>query len=190
MPKPRPTAMMKAAEELFADPSHRDTQGFYRLLRVKTHASRQEIQLAYEMLTEVSDAQRGATLQDIQRAYGILANPNSRAVYDKLCTMPEVKPKKRPLDDWRILAACIVLFIAIIGFVWVPLYGNRFKSFAAGDRLVDAESKAPFGVVVETAGAHEFPGGIRLEGILVDLHEGGLQWFPAADIRATCSKAK
>jgi len=173
------------------DPEHRDTQGYYRVLRVKTHATPQEIQLAYEMLTEWSEAQRGATLAEIQRAYGILANPYSRIGYDRVCTSPDIIPKgsRRPLDDWRILIGCAVLFFAIIGFVWVPLYGNRFKSFAAGDRLIDEHSQ-PFGVVVETAQQHEFPGGIRVEGILVDLHDGDLQWFPAADIRAACRKAK
>ncbi len=182
--------MAPQAQDQLDDPEHRDTQGYYRVLRVKTHASPQEIQLAYEMLTEWSDIQRGATLPEIQRAYGILANPDARAAYDRVCNSPDVIPKgRRPLNDWRILAGCIVLFVAIIGFVWVPLYGNRFKTFAAGDRLIDL-ANAPFGVVVQTAEAHEFPGGIRVEGILVDLADGDLQWFPAADIRATCRKAK
>ena len=180
----------------FADPEHRDSQGYYRLLRVRTRATPQEIQLAFEMLTEWSEAQRGASLPEIERAYGILANPNARAAYDRVCRSQDVFPRvsrrvsgRRPLNDWRILAACIVLFVAIVGFVWVPLYGSRFKSFAAGDRLMDQTNK-PFGVVVETAERHEFPGGIRVEAILVDLHEGDLQWFPAADIRATCRKVK
>jgi len=177
-------------QEQSADPEHHDSQGYYSLLRVKTRATPQEIQLAYEMLTEWSDAQRGASLPEIQRAYAILANPNARAAYDRICRSSRVIPKqRRGLNDWRILAACIVLFVAIVGFVWVPLYGTRFKSFAAGDRLMDQANK-PFGVVVETAEMHEFPGGIRVEGILVDLDEGDLRWFPAADIRATCRKAK
>lgn len=180
------------AQEQYANPEHNDSQGYYSLLRLKTRATPQEIQLAYEMLTEWSDAQRGASLQEIQRAYAILANPNARAAYDRVCRSSRVIPRReerRPLNDWRILAACIVLFVAIVGFVWVPLYGNRFKSFAAGDRLMDQANK-PFGVVVETAEMHEFPGGIRVEAILVDLDQGDLQWFPAADIRATCRKVK
>ena len=174
-------------------PGHRDTQGLYRVLRLKTTATYKEIQLAYEMLTEVSDRDRGASLPEIQRAYSVLVNPQFRAAYDKVClstTRVVHKPGVRRLDDWRILVGCIILFFAIIGFVWVPLYGSRFKTFAAGDTLVYSENGSPFGVVVETAENHEFPGGIRVEGILVDLHDGDLQWFPATDIRAACRKAK
>ena len=53
-------------QEQYANPEHNDSQGYYSLLRVRTRATPQEIQLAYEMLTEWSDAQRGASLQEIQ----------------------------------------------------------------------------------------------------------------------------
>jgi hypothetical protein len=74
-------------------------------------------------------------------------------------------------------------------FVWYPLYGNRLRSFQAGDRLVDL-SGTHFGVVVESSDRHEFPGGLTAEGYLIAVAgTGEHRWFPAADIRASCRKA-
>lgn len=172
-------------------PVHSDAHGYYRALRLTPEATRREIQLAYEMLTEVSDEERGATRAQVERAYAILVKPSSRKDYDRICTSTgRAVATRRPLDDWRVLAACFVLLVGILGFVWVPLYGDRLKSFDPGDRLIDRKG-APFGVVVEIADAHPFPSGVTTAGILIDLSDGtGPRWFPASDIRAICRKAR
>lgn len=182
-----------AEREPFA---HSDAQGYYRALRLAPEASAQEIQLAYEMLTEISDEERGVPLSEVERAYTVLINPGARRIYDRVCrsgasfTPRTSGPTRRSLDDWRVLAATTALLVAILGFVWLPLYGDRFRSFSAGDRLVNLQGAA-FGVVVETADRHDFPTGISAEAILIDLADGsGLRWFPAADIRGTCRKAR
>lgn len=170
---------------------HKDTQGYYRALGLDHVASGEQIQLAYEMLTEVSEKERGIPMAEVERAYRILSNPVSRVSYDKVQTAPvKFVAAKRLLDDVRILVVTVVLLVGAIAFVWYPLYGDRFRSFSAGDRLVDLAGHE-FGVVVDSSAQHSFPTGIFAEAYLIELEgTSELRWFPADDIRTTCRKAE
>lgn len=170
---------------------HSDTQGYYNALRLEPDASSEQIQLAYEMLTEVSDEERGLTMAEVERAYRILSNPISRMSYDRVQTSPQKYiVAKRLLDDARILVVSVLLLVGVLAFVWYPLYGDRFRSFSAGDRLVDLAGHE-FGVVVQSSSTHTFPNGAEAEAYLIEMNgTGKLRWLPADDIRSTCRKAE
>ena len=133
---------------------HKDSKGFYRTLMLGQDASEEQIQLAYEMLCEMSASQPHISRGQVERAYSVLINQTSRSAYDRL--EPAKKQRQRVrLNDKRILAACVVLLVAILGLVWVPLYGSRLRSFEAGDQLVDLDGRS-FGVVVQSEDRHPF----------------------------------
>jgi len=83
----------------------------------------------------------------------------------------------------------VVLLLGILVFVWLPLYGSRFRTFSAGDRLVDRDG-APFGVVVQMSDQHEFDPGVKAPAYLIELStDKQLRWYPAVDIQSTCRRA-
>ena len=169
---------------------HKDSKGFYRTLMLEQDASEEQIQLAYEMLCEMSASQPHISKGQVERAYSVLINRSSRAAYDRLELTP-VKKKRQwiRLNDKRLLAACVVLLVAILGLVWVPLYGSRFRSFEAGDQLVDLGGRT-FGVVVESEERHAFPGGEAAPAYLVELSSTReLRWYPATDLQAACRRS-
>ncbi|HET9480841.1 MAG TPA: DnaJ domain-containing protein [Candidatus Polarisedimenticolia bacterium] len=172
---------------------HSDSQGFYRLLGLDATATEEQIQLAYEALAEKPDQARGCTLGALSRAYSVLMDPASRRLYDRRQARQPQRPRRRvslKLDDKRLLAACIVLLLGILVFVWVPLYGSWFRSFSAGDRLVERNGSA-FGLVVKTEDSHQFPGGATAPAYLVELSTTGeMRWYPASDLQAICRRAK
>ena len=170
---------------------HRDSRGFYKALLLETDASKEQIQLAYEMLCELPQDKMGATRGEIERAYAALIVPASREAYDRLETTPlKVAKVKFSLNDGRLLAACVGLLVLILVFVWVPLYGSRFRSFSPGDQLTIADGR-PFGTIVQTEDRHEFPGGGVATGYLVELSGSReMRWYPANDLRATCRRAR
>lgn len=170
---------------------HRDSKGYYRLLQVETEATREQIQLAYERLEELPPAQRGALWSEITRAYTVLISPAGRRAYDQVETQ-RLRIRHRPqlLNDVRVLAVCAVLLVGILGFVWVPLYGSRLRSFSPGDALVTTHGQ-PFGTVVKTEERHTFPTGLSAPAYLVAVHgSGDLRWFPMNDVKASCRRAK
>jgi len=171
---------------------HRDSQGFYTLLGVEIDATENQIQLAYEALAEQAPEGRGATQAQLDRAYSVLKNADSRRAYDRIETSPPPRQRRKliVLDDVRLLAACVVILVAILAFVWAPLYGSRFRSFSTGDRLVGLKGE-PFGVVIQVEESHLFPTGISSAGYLVELNSTKeLRWFPAADLAGTCRRAE
>ncbi|MGH9868781.1 MAG: J domain-containing protein [Candidatus Polarisedimenticolia bacterium] len=171
---------------------HRDSQRFYKALGVQPDATPEQIQLAYEALEE-NTPQAAPAWQRIHRAYEVLNNPESRRLYDKV----EMKPlarARRPLfhfnlNDVRLLIVCGVLLVGILGFVWVPLYGSRLRSFSPGDALVTTKGEA-FGTVVRSEDPHTFPGGATSSAYLIQLGNGELRWFPMNDIKASCRHAR
>lgn len=181
---------------------HRDTRGYYRALGVSPRATGEEIRLAYEMLTGAAEPDQSdfgmerpappdpSQINEIERAWLVLKTPARRRQYDQQETAGyRFLGMSFKLDDSRVLAACVVLLVGILAFVWVPLYGSRFRSFSPGDHLVDTSGR-PFGAIVRTEERHPFPGGITAEGYLVE--ESGsreLRWYPANDIRALCRKS-
>ena len=166
---------------------HRDSLGYYRLLRVEPEASAEQIQLSFEMIEELPPDQRGASISKIENAYNILRNPATRLIYDRSERTP-LKQRSRRLDDVRLLAACLVVLVGILGFVWYPLYGGRLRSFSAGDHLVDVKGAA-FGTVVQSEEIHGFPGQPSAPAYLIQTPLGELRWFPAADIQSICRRA-
>ncbi|HET6372156.1 MAG TPA: hypothetical protein VFG76_02540, partial [Candidatus Polarisedimenticolia bacterium] len=118
-------------------------------------------------------------------------NPASRQAYDRSETLPLKRRRATSrLNDPRLLAACVTLFIGILAFVWLPLYGSRFKTFETGDRLLD-RSGFSFGVIVQSEEQHTFEGGVVAPAYLVKTAATGeLRWFPMGDIQATCSKER
>jgi len=172
---------------------NRDSKGYYRILRLEPDATPEQIQLSYELLEELPDEERGASMSDVLRAYTVLKDPASRRVYDRMRTVPTRPPRRRrtgTLDDVRILIACCMLLVGILGFVWYPLYGNRLRSFSAGDQLVDLKG-APFGLVVKSDERHTFPNGAAASAYLVEVHSTGeLVWYPSTDLTTTCRRAR
>lgn len=170
---------------------HRDSKRYYRALQVEPDASEDQIQLAYERLEETSPGQRGASWSQIARAYAVLINPAARRAYDQLERQrPRASHHRRMLNDARLLAVCAVLLVGILGFVWVPLYGSRLRSFSPGDALVTMQGQ-PFGTVVKTEERHTFPTGLSAPAYLVAVHgSGDLRWFPMNDLKASCRKSK
>ena len=170
---------------------HRDGQGFYRILMLETDASEEQVQLAYEMLCEMPAEQASRSRSEIERAYAVLKNPSSRATYDRLETTPLKKRREWVhLDDVRVLAACVTTLVAILLCVWLPLYGSRFRTFTAGDQLVDLNGHS-FGVVVQSDERHTFPGGIAVPAYLVELSASkDLRWFPTTDLQAACRRQR
>lgn len=158
-----------------------------------TDASEEQIQLAYEMMCELPPEQMGSNRSRIERAYSVLIDSKSRAAYDRRECAPLRPQRKRlslKLDDWRILAACAVLLTAILVFVWVPLYGSRFRSFSAGDDLLDLDGH-PFGTILQSDEKHLFPGGVAATAYLVELKSSKeTRWFPQADLQASCRRAR
>jgi hypothetical protein len=174
---------------------HRDGKGYYRLLQVALDASEEEIQLAYERIEELPDSARGAAWSEITRAYSVLKNQASRNAYDRMETGPLHTTVRRRratrlnLNNARVLIVCGVLMVGILGFVWVPLYGSRFRTFTAGDALVTTQG-APFGTVVKSEEDHTFPTGVSSGAYLVSVHgTGELRWFPMNDIKSSCRRA-
>ena len=178
---------------------HRDTKGYYRTLGVPPTATDAEIRLAFVLLkgAEAGSAEPGSenlesNNDEALRAYNFLKNPARRQAYDQTETSGFVSPVsvKFKLNDVRLLVAIFVLLAGILGFVWVPLYGNRFRSFSAGDRLVNTAG-TEFGRVVQSEEQHSFPGGVTAPAFLIELPgTKELRWFPAMDIKAACRKAK
>ena len=83
----------------------------------------------------------------------------------------------------------VAALMAIFVLVWYPLYGARFRSFTAGDRLVDLRG-SEFGVVVQVEEMHSFPGGASGPGYLIERSDTrALQWYPALDLQGSCRKA-
>jgi hypothetical protein len=154
-------------------------------------ASKEQIQLAYEMLCELPQDQMGANRGDIERAYAALISPTSREAYDRLETTPARPQKARfTLNDGRLLAACTALLVLILVFVWIPLYGSRLRSFSPGDQLTGIDGR-PFGTIVQTDDRHAFPGGGVATGYLVELSGSRqMRWYPANDLRATCRRVR
>ena len=176
---------------------HRDTKGYYRALGVPPTATDSEIRLSYVLLKKSSgagpteDESDNPEIDETTRAYNFLKNPERRRNYDRAETTGHAPVNmKVKLDDVRVLIASVVLLAGILGFVWVPLYGSRFRTFAAGDRLVNTAGSA-FGLVVRSEEAHLFPGGVMAPGFLIELPgTKELRWYPADDIKAACRKAK
>lgn len=164
--------------------------GYYRILRVAPDATEEQIQLAYEHLEEMAPERRGASWTEIMRAYMVLMDKAARRAYDALDTAPRKRPRKQLLNDARLLAVCVVLIVAIVGFVWVPLYGDRFRTFSPGDRLVTVSGR-PFGTVVKSEERHIFPGASPAPAYLIETEPSReLRWFPAADIKGTCRRLR
>jgi len=178
---------------------HRDTKGYYRALGVPTTATDSEIRFAYVLLkgNEPPPTDEDEELLEVPdeatRAYNFLKNPARRLSYDRAETTGFVSPvnvsTNFKLDDMRILIACLVLLVGILGFVWVPLYGSRFRTFAAGDMLVSTTG-SEFGRVVQSDERHTFPSGVMAPGYLIEMPTKELRWFPATDIKGSCRKAK
>ncbi len=179
---------------------HRDSKGYYRLFGLQPDASEDQIQLAYEAIEEMPIVERGASWTEITRAYSVLMEPGARRAYDAVETRPETRPVTRPLrirqqrsftlNDTRLLAACCVLLVGILAFVWYPLYGSRFRSFTAGDALVTTQG-SPFGKVVQSVESHTFPAGGSAPAYLIELNGSReLRWFPMSDIKSSCRKAR
>lgn len=177
---------------------HRDSKGLYRLLGLTPEASEQQIQLAYEALLEAQPETWRGSKAEVDRAYSILRNSNARRLYDYEETAPvpgsstvAARPArtKSRLDDVRVLAACFVLLVGILLFVWYPLYGNRLRSFSPGDRLVGLDGAA-FGLVVQAEEMHVFPNGTAPAFLVEVAATGELRWYPASDIKAICRKAE
>ena len=169
---------------------HRDSQGYYRALGLEPDATEEQIQLAYEAIGERPPADRVASMSEVERAYSVLKNPASRMVYDRTETSAPRHARKRYLNDLRVLAACLALLVGILGLVWLPLYGGRFRTFSAGDRLVDLDG-ASFGIVVQSHERHPFPGGALAPAYLVEMSlTKELRWFPVADLQAACRRSK
>ncbi|HEY3176976.1 MAG TPA: DnaJ domain-containing protein [Candidatus Polarisedimenticolia bacterium] len=173
--------------------AHRDSKGYYEILGVRPTASDDEIRLAYALLkgSEDSRTEHGVENDAITRAYEFLKNPGRRQAYDRAETESKFSFSVGfKLNDPRLLAVCLALLLAILGLVWVPLYASRFRSFSAGDRLID-ERGSEFGVVVQSDERHLFHGGVAAPAYLVETSPGGeLRWYPAADLQGTCRRAK
>jgi len=170
---------------------HRDSQRFYKALGVQPDATPEQIQLAFEALEE-STPQAAPAWQRISRAYEVLKHPESRRLYDRVETKPEVVRRRLftfSLNDVRLLVVCGVLLVGILGFVWVPLYGSRLRSFSPGDALVTVKGD-PFGTVVRSEDIHRFPGGSTSAAYLIQLGSGELRWYPMNDIKASCRQAR
>lgn len=172
---------------------HRDTKGYYRSLGLQPTASDAEIRLAFVLLkgSEAVPSANEVDNDEATRAYYFLKNPVRRQNYDRAETSGFAPVNvKFKLDDVRVLVASAVLLAGILGFVWVPLYGSRFRTFSAGDRLVNATG-TEFGLVVQSEERHTFPGGTMAPAFLIELPDSKeLRWFPASDIKAACRRAK
>lgn len=173
--------------------AHCDTKGYYRSLGVPPTASDSEIRLAFVLLkgTEAESNDVEGDNDEATRAYYFLKNPARRQNYDRSETTGFAPVNlKLKFDDVRVLVATVVLLAGILGFVWVPLYGSRFRSFSAGDRLVNTAG-VEFGLVVQSVERHTFPGGTVVPGFLIELPGSKeLRWFPASDIKAACRRVK
>lgn len=146
--------------------------------------------MAYERACELPPHARSATQGQLDRAYEILINSASRRVYDRLETTPIRRKRQLTLNNPLLLAISVVILVAVLGLVWVPLYGSRFRSFSAGDRLVDVHG-ASFGVVVKGEEMHQFQGGVSAPAYLVEMSSTKeLRWFPATDLQAHCRHAR
>jgi len=170
---------------------HRDSQGFYRALGVQPDATPEQIQLAYEALEELTSPHSGPLWIRITRAYDVLKSPESRRLYDNVETRPQIVRRRRlfSLNDVRLLVVCGVLLVGILGFVWVPLYGDRFRSFSPGDALIALKGES-FGTVVRTEDPHTFPSGSVAPAYLIQLNSGELRWYPMNDVKASCRHAR
>ena len=177
---------------------HRDTKGYYRTLGVPPTATDTEIRLAYALLRgsdhaagNTDDVPVGMT-DESTRAYNFLKNPARRQAYDRAETSGFVSPVNVnvKLGDVRVLVVVLVLLAGILGFVWVPLYGSRFRTFSAGDRLVNTAG-VEFGKVIQSEEHHAFAGGATAPAFLIEMPgTQELRWFPADDIKSACRKAK
>ncbi len=166
----------------------------YAVLGLAEDASEAEIQLAYERLAELSPEERGTSQSELDHAHSVLRDPKARQLHDRLRHLAvrtsRRRSRRRVLDDARLLVACLVFLVAILAFVWYPLYGSRFREFSAGDRLVD-RTGAPFGVVVQVDERHLFPEGASAPAYLVELSSTKeLHWYPAGDLKSSCRKIK
>ena len=172
---------------------HRDSQRFYKALGVQPDATDEQILLAYEALEE-NTPQSSPAWQRIARAYEVLKHAESRRLYDRVETKPLVRVRSKvpfhfSLNDVRLLFVCGVLLVGILGFVWVPLYGSRFRSFSPGDALVTLKGES-FGRLVRSEEMHTFPGGAAAPAYLIEHTGGEMRWYPVNDIKGSCRRAR
>ena len=171
---------------------HKDSKGYYRALGVAPQASDEEVHLAYALLkgSDEYSAGNGGLPDEIDRAWAVLKSPPQRQIYDRTETASRKLIRvKLNLDDPRLLTACAALLVGLLVFVWVPLYGSRFRSFTPGDLLTDLKG-SPFGTVVRSEARHHFANGIFAEAYLIQsARSDELRWYPVGDIQGVCRKA-
>lgn len=173
---------------------HKDTLGYYRTLRVSTDAGDDEIRLSYALLKQNFDeGSRDPRWLAAQKAYDVLRVPARRREYDTQQSRRGGGGMKLDiklnLNSPKLLATCCGLLLAIFVLIWYPLYGARFRSFTAGDHLVDLKGQE-FGTVVQVEEMHTFPTGAAGPGYLIEKSDTRqLQWIPALDVQGACRKA-
>jgi curved DNA-binding protein CbpA len=156
-----------------------DLKGYYRLLKIASDASPDEVRLAYAMAKSTAE---GPHLRRIEDAYAVLKDPRKRAAYDK-----EGQKSFEPLKSPATLAVAAAALIGVFVWLWLPEINLRRKSFRPGQTLVEIRSGRPFGEVVRYEASHSFPGGSSGPAYLVKLGTTGSErWFPAIDLQATC----
>jgi curved DNA-binding protein CbpA len=155
-----------------------DLQGHYRVLKVASDASLDEIRLSYAMAKQNAS---GALLKRIEDAFEALKDQDRRSTYDRE-GLEGSDLLRKPVT----LAAAFGLLVIILAAVYGPGILRGMKSFREGQRVSDARTGHEFGTVIRYEPSHHFPQGSTLPAYLVRMAGTGEErWFPAYDMQAS-----
>src|SRR5262245_24237800 len=101
-----------------------DLKGHYRILKVSSEVSSDELRLSYALVRQ--DA-TGPLAKRIEEAYETLKDPARKAAYDRE-GLEGPEPMKSPIT----LAAAVVALTAVLAVAYGPAYLRSRKSFRPG----------------------------------------------------------
>jgi len=156
-----------------------DLQGHYAILRLTPGAGLKEVEQAYRAMEEEWRQHQDVPRFQIQEAYRVLSDPESKAAYDAQTEpLADQASSARPM----ILGGILVLLFFIGGFVFPGFLVGGPDSFNAGDVLLNTSGEAVFGKVLRLKSSHHFPNATISDAYLVELPNGEQRWYPASDL--------
>jgi hypothetical protein len=180
----------------------------YTKLRIARNASRNEIEQAYQRLLKEARYDTSIDRREIENAYKVLTDLDTRSQYDTRQTMRLQKTtrlqKKDRFKEFRfvawitsltqrqlliILGICLSLMISFYSF----RFGYLLKGFQAGDVLYDKNTHQHFGKILKVAPNHTF-GSKQADAYQIELdpstkqavHYEEVVWLPQDIVKSRC----
>jgi hypothetical protein len=162
------------------------------MLGVSPNSSREEIQLAFVLRRREVATSGEFTDAQMRAAYEMLVDPNRRAgavreAVQRPAPTRQRQSEHKSVNTVTLLGVLLCVLVAILAFSVWPAYGYRFRSFEPQDRLLNANTRKPYGVVLEASNAYTFSNGKVGRAYRVRLESDGSEvWYPASDVQYVC----